>query len=74
MVTSDLSCEWNKFKRDYDKHYASATEEVERRQIFIEDVNQMRVYQRTHAEATFTMTINSLADRRIQIVPGFGYH
>ena len=29
MVTSDSSFEWDKFKRDYNKHYVSAAEEAE---------------------------------------------
>lgn len=58
------SFEWHKFKRQYNKNYASASEEAMRREIFLENVNEMRVYQRTHPNATFTLAINHLADRR----------
>jgi hypothetical protein len=67
VVVSDLSLEWDKFKRDYNKNYASAAEEIERKEIFIENISRMRAYQQTHPDATFTMTINHLADRRIQV-------
>jgi hypothetical protein len=64
----DLSLEWDKFKRDYNKQYATAAEETERKQIFIKNVNQMRSYQQTHPNATFTMAINHLSDRRIEVI------
>ncbi|CAF1303904.1 unnamed protein product [Adineta steineri] len=66
VALSDLSLEWDKFKRDYNKNYASAAEEMERKEIFIENINRMRAYQQTYPDASFTMTINYLADRRIQ--------
>ncbi|CAF4810281.1 unnamed protein product [Rotaria sp. Silwood1] len=66
VAMSNLSSEWNKFKRDYNKQYASAAEEDERKQIFIENVKRMRSYQQTHPDATFTVAINSLTDRRIE--------
>ncbi|CAF0889952.1 unnamed protein product [Adineta steineri] len=65
-AVSDLSLEWDKFKRDYNKNYASAAEEIERKEIFIENINRMRAYQHTYPDASFTMAINYLADRRIQ--------
>ncbi|CAF0890452.1 unnamed protein product [Adineta steineri] len=65
-AVSDLSLEWDKFKRDYNKNYASAAEEMERKEIFIENINRMRAYQQTYPDASFTMSINYLADRRIQ--------
>ncbi|UJR11039.1 hypothetical protein I4U23_015223 [Adineta vaga] len=65
-VVSDLSLEWIKFKQDYNKQYPNAAEELERKQIFIDNVNRMRKFQQTYSDATFTMGINHLADRRIQ--------
>jgi hypothetical protein len=59
--------DWRKFKRDYNKHYASASEETMRKQIFLENVKQMRAYQRTHPDATFTLAINHLADRTSEV-------
>ena len=67
------SSEWDKFKRDYNKQYTSTIEEAERRQIFIENVHRMHAYQQTHPDATFTMTINHLADRRVEVVPNLKY-
>ncbi|CAF4174578.1 unnamed protein product, partial [Rotaria sordida] len=65
-VVSNLSFEWGKFKYDYKKQYSSAAEENERRQIFIENIDRMRSYQQTHPDATFTVAINHLTDRRIE--------
>ncbi|UJR17998.1 hypothetical protein I4U23_004899 [Adineta vaga] len=65
-IVSDLSLEWDSFKRDYSKQYRTVAEENERQQIFVENVNRMRSYQRTHPDATFTMAINHLMDRRIE--------
>jgi hypothetical protein len=59
--------DWHKFKRDYNKQYASASEEAMRKQIFLENVKQMRDYQRTHPDATFTLAINHLADRTSEV-------
>ncbi len=67
MVNSSSSIDWIKFKRDYNKHYQSATEETERKLIFFENVNRMRDFERTHPDATFTLAINHLADRRIEV-------
>jgi len=64
----DLSLEWDKFKRDYNKQYATEAEETERKQIFVKNVDRMRSYQKTHPDATFTMAINHLADRRIEVI------
>lgn len=66
-VTTSSSFDWLKFKRDYNKHYQSAAEEIERKQIFLENVNQIRAYERTHPDATFTLGINHLTDRRIEV-------
>ncbi|CAF4643022.1 unnamed protein product, partial [Rotaria sp. Silwood1] len=63
---TNSSIDWLKFKRDYNKHYKSAAEEVERKQIFLENVNQIRTFKRLHPNATFTIGINHLADRRIE--------
>ncbi|CAF1689170.1 unnamed protein product, partial [Adineta ricciae] len=65
-IASDLSYEWNKFKQDYNKQYKTIAEENERQQIFINNVNRMRSYQRTHPDATFTMAINNLMDQRTE--------
>jgi hypothetical protein len=61
------SFDWLKFKHDYNKQYASASEEAMRKQIFLENVKQMRDYQRTHPDATFTLAINHLADRTSEV-------
>ncbi|CAF4543178.1 unnamed protein product [Rotaria sp. Silwood1] len=66
VVSGSSSIDWHKFKRDYNKHYKSAAEEVERKQIFLENVNQIRTFKRLHPNATFTIGINHLADRRIE--------
>jgi len=60
---TSLSFEWHKFKREYKKNYASANEEAMRKEIFIKNVKEMRAYQRSHPDATFTLAINHLADR-----------
>ncbi|CAF4316889.1 unnamed protein product [Rotaria magnacalcarata] len=75
VALSNLSSEWDKFKRDYNKHYASTAEESERQQIFFENVNRIRSYQQTHSDATFTVGINHLTDRRIEeLVSGSKIH
>jgi hypothetical protein len=68
-VTSTTSSlfDWHKFKHDYNKHYPSIHEEAVRKQIFFDNVNQMRAYQRAHPDATFTLAINHLADRRSEV-------
>ncbi|CAF0820288.1 unnamed protein product [Adineta steineri] len=66
VVVCDLSLEWDKFKRDYNKQYATVTEETERKQVFSKNVNQMHSYQQTHPDATFRMAINHLADQNIE--------
>ncbi|CAM2719641.1 unnamed protein product [Rotaria socialis] len=65
-LASDPSLEWNKFKRDYNKQYATTAEEAQRRNVFTENVNRMRTYQKTHPDASFTMAISHLTDRRIE--------
>ncbi|CAF4379616.1 unnamed protein product, partial [Rotaria magnacalcarata] len=70
VTLSNLSSEWDKFKRDYNKHYASTAEENERQQIFFENVNRIRSYQQTHSGATFAVEINHLTDRRIEKLGG----
>ncbi|CAF4252870.1 unnamed protein product [Rotaria magnacalcarata] len=75
VTLSNLSSEWDKFKRDYNKHYASTAEENERQQIFFENVNRIRSYQQTHSGATFAVEINHLTDRRIEeLVSGSKIH
>ncbi|CAF4115099.1 unnamed protein product [Rotaria sp. Silwood2] len=65
-AANSSSINWLKFKRDYNKHYKSAAEEAERKQIFFENVNRMRTYERLHPNATFKLDINHLTDRRIE--------
>ncbi|CAF1031161.1 unnamed protein product [Adineta ricciae] len=65
-VFGGLSFEWDKFKRDYNKQYKTIAEENQRKQIFIENVNRMRAFQQNHPDATFTVGINHLMDRRIE--------
>jgi hypothetical protein len=67
VVTSSSSIDWLKFKRDHNKHYKTAAEDAERKLIFLENVNRMRAYERAHPNATFTLGINHLADRRIEV-------
>jgi len=66
-INGSSSSDWEKFKRDYDKQYASPAEEFERQQIFFENVNRIKEYQRTHSDLTFTMGINHLADQRTEV-------
>ncbi|CAF2512688.1 unnamed protein product [Rotaria sp. Silwood2] len=66
VVSSSSSINWLKFKRDYNKHYKSAAKEAERKQIFFENVNRIRTYERLHPNATFKLGINHLTDRRIE--------
>jgi hypothetical protein len=42
-------------------------EEAMRKQIFLDNVKQMRAYQQAHPDATFTLAINHLADRRSEV-------
>ncbi|UJR11812.1 hypothetical protein I4U23_015992 [Adineta vaga] len=65
-VIADLSLEWDKFKHDYNKQYKTIAEEIERKQIFIENVERMYSYQKTHPNLTFTMAINHFSDRRME--------
>jgi len=60
---------WLKLKRNYKKHYESIAEEIERKKIFLENVDQIRHYERTHPDATFKVGINHLTDRRIEVNP-----
>ncbi|CAF1495686.1 unnamed protein product [Rotaria sordida] len=69
VVSSSSPFDWLKFKRHYNKHYKSAAEEAERKQIFLENVNRIRTYERLHPNATFTLGINHLTDRRIEVNP-----
>ncbi|CAF1046211.1 unnamed protein product [Adineta ricciae] len=70
IAVAHFSFEWDKFKHDYNKQYATVEEETERKEIFIENVKQMYSYREMHPKATFTMAINHLFDRRIEeIVP-----
>ena len=55
------------FKNKYQKRYASVEEEAQRQQIFMENVQRMRDYQAAHPDATFSMAINHLADRRMDV-------
>ncbi|CAF1497251.1 unnamed protein product [Adineta steineri] len=66
VVASSSSLDWLKFKRNHNKHYKSAAEEAKRKQIFLENVNRIHDYERTHPNATFKLGINHLADRRIE--------
>ncbi len=68
-AVSSLQFDWLKFKRDYNKHYESIAEEIERKKIFLENVDQIRHYERTHPDATFKVGINHLTDRRIEVNP-----
>ena len=51
----------------YQKQYRSAEEEVHRQQIFLENVQQMREYQQANPDASFSMGINGLMDRRVEV-------
>ncbi len=67
FITGSLSSDWENFKRDFDKQYASPEEETEREQIFLENVDRIKEYERTHPDATFTMEINHLTDQHISV-------
>ena len=67
VASCSSSIDWLKFKHDYNKQYKSAAEEAKRKLIFFENVNQIRTFERTHPNATFTVGINHLADRRIEV-------
>ncbi len=66
-ITGSLSSDWETFKSDYNKEYDSLDEEIQRKKIFLENVNRMKEYRRTHPTATFTMGINHLTDRRTDV-------
>ncbi len=68
-VVSNSPFNWLQLKRNYNKHYESTAEEIERKKIFLENVNQIRHYERTHPDATFKVGINHLTDRRIEVNP-----
>ncbi|CAF3156230.1 unnamed protein product [Rotaria sp. Silwood2] len=65
-ITSSSSIDWETFKHNYNKQYASVTEEAERKQIFIEKINRLQEYEKTHQHETFKAGINHLMDRRIE--------
>ena len=66
-ITGSSLFDWDKFKHDYNKQYTTDEEEAERKQIFLDNVHRMKEYQQAHPDATFTMEINHLADRRIEV-------
>lgn len=68
VVAADLFVEWDKFKQQYNKQYATAAEETERKQIFLENLEEMLAFQKTHSSATFTTGINHLFDRRMEVL------
>ncbi len=68
ITTGDfITSDWETFKSDYQKEYNSPEEELQRKDIFLENVNQMKEYRRTHPGASFTMGINHLTDQRISV-------
>lgn len=67
VSTSSSSIDWETFKNDFNKEYASIEEEIQRKEIFLKNVNRIEEYQRTHPEATFTMGINHLTDQRTDV-------
>jgi hypothetical protein len=66
-ITGSLSSDWETFKRDYEKEYDSIEEEIQRKKIFLDNVNRMKEYRQTHPDASFTIGINHLTDRRINV-------
>ena len=68
ITGANFESEWKKFKRDYNKQYATVAEEIKRRDIFIENVKEMYSYQNENPNATFTMAINDLLDRRFEVI------
>ena len=66
-ILADLATEWDNFKHKYNKRYKTINEENERKQIFFENFNEIHSYQQMHPDATFTLAINHLSDRRIQV-------
>jgi ribosomal protein L20 len=67
VINSSSPFDWSKFKRDHNKQYASVAEEAKRKEIFLENVNRIHSYRQTYPNATFTLGINHLADRRIEV-------
>jgi hypothetical protein len=67
IVTSNSSLDWLKYKRDHNKFYKSAAEKLKRIQIFRENANRIRDFQRNNPNATFKVAINHLTDRRIEV-------
>ena len=67
VVTSNSPLDWLKYKRNYNKSYQSTAEEIKRKQIFLENANEIRTFQRIHPNATFTVAINHLTDRRAEV-------
>ncbi|UJR19305.1 hypothetical protein I4U23_022434, partial [Adineta vaga] len=65
-VVADLSVEWNEFKQKYNKQYKTIEEEIQRKQIFSENLNEIHSFQQNYPHATYTIAINHLSDRRIQ--------
>ncbi|CAF1576261.1 unnamed protein product [Adineta steineri] len=66
IIVADLSNEWNEFKQKYNKQYKTIDEELERKQIFIENFNEIHSFQQNNPHATYTLAINHFSDRRIQ--------
>ncbi|CAF1303723.1 unnamed protein product [Adineta steineri] len=66
IIVAGLSNEWNEFKQKYNKQYKTIDEELERKQIFIENFNEIHSFQQNNPHATYTLAINHLSDRRIQ--------
>lgn len=67
VVAGSSTLDWLKFKRDYNKNYASTQEEALRKRIFLNNLERVRNHERNHPNATFTIGINHLADRRIEV-------
>lgn len=67
VSTRSSAIDWERFKSDYHKEYTSIEEEIERREIFLENVNRIHEYRKMHPHATFTMGINHLTDRHSHV-------
>ena len=68
LVAGSFPFDWQKFKQDHHKSYESAVEEAARKQIFLDNVQRMHDYERLYPHARFTLAINHLFDRKLEVI------
>ena len=69
LVAGSFPFDWQRFKQDHHKSYGSAVEEAARKQIFLDNVQRMHDYERLHSNARFTLAVNHLFDRTLEVIP-----